>query len=64
MVEIRDADPYPGRITIYVAGTGSITARSLAMPKQAFIDACTKFADVLAGEAPRSPEPTKTAAAS
>jgi len=47
MTEIQDGKPYPGRVTIVYAPRGWLTAKSMTIPRDEFLDACSKFADNL-----------------
>ena len=47
MTEIQDGKPYPGKVTIVYAPRGAITARSLTLPRDEFLEACSNFAENL-----------------
>jgi hypothetical protein len=55
-VTIIDGEPYPGRVTIAYCPAGGLTAKKIAMPKHAFLEACAKYANELDAKS-KEPQP-------
>jgi hypothetical protein len=58
MTDIKDAMPYAGRVTIYYSPPGAMASKSLVVPRGEFLEACAKFADMLAGEKASGQKPS------